>query len=267
MGYGTPPDSRIVIEPVQQQIRAQLRESGLNLYACLDLFSVQAQGIGGVSTVADTAGQYTLVLVGNRGPDFWSACQASSFKTADHPVDEFSAASVLAALAKYAPETTAQLLYPAPECRVPLQQLGALVGWHQPSPLGTGIHPDWGLWFAYRALILVEAGWQPTEALTPASNVCAECASQACLQACPPSALSESAAPDLLACARYRVFGHENHGGDDAGTATESRCATTCLARCACPVAPSQRYTDDQINHHYSRALSALRHWVDPKAV
>ena len=38
--------------------------------------------------------------------------------------------------------------------RTGLQQLGALVGWHQASRLMIGIDPEWGTWFAYRALVV-----------------------------------------------------------------------------------------------------------------
>ena len=37
---------------------------------------------------------------------------------------------------------------------VNLQNLGQLLGWHTSSPLMIGIHPEYGLWSAYRVLML-----------------------------------------------------------------------------------------------------------------
>lgn len=145
----------------------------------------------------------------------------------------------------------------------PLQRLGELAGWHQPSPLGTGINPRWGLWYAYRALV-----WLPlplpmdvtltardnTAELTQSTSVCASCESQACISVCPATALSFLQAPDMNACAGYRMQ-------------AASDCSDRCLAREACPVNSDNRYPRQQINYHYRKALAGLlKYFADSKS-
>jgi len=256
---------------VHEQLGAQLAKSGLNLYACLDLYQVQQSGITGFPVTVSGTGQASLLMVGNSGPEFWSASLRSIYCEDANPVDAYATAAVLAALSRCSPQRRVRLLYPTADCVIPLQRLGQLAGWHQQSPLGTGIDPEWGLWFAYRALVLINAGWIATKPRVQSTNVCAECSSQACLTACPASALTMDTGPNLRACAEYRIGGNASAPAENMAevkaNATTGLCAETCLARCACPVAPEQRYSQDQLRHHYSRSLGALRRWIDPKSI
>lgn len=146
----------------------------------------------------------------------------------------------------------------APVDHPPLQRLGELAGWHQPSPLGTGINPRWGLWYAYRALVwlptestgvkvaMAASARQETASLQIADTaVCASCQSQACVSVCPSSALTFSQSPDMTACADYRMQ-------------SDSACSDRCLAREACPVNADEPYPREQISYHYRKALTGL---------
>ena len=148
--------------------------------------------------------------------------------------------------ARHLPTQRLRLLYPGP-LPLPLQQLGALAGWHHPSPLGLGIHPHYGLWFAYRAALLTDAELALTPRLEAASP-CASCADKPCVSACPVGAVSVDAAFDLNACVDWRLR-------------PDSSCRAGCAARQACPAGAQWRYTPEQTGYHAHRSLAALHAW------
>ncbi len=192
----------------------------------------------------DAARWPTLVLFGNGGRRFWQAYQR--FQSEDpHPVDAFSRQTVAEFMSRCHPQVNYQVLYPGPTL-VPLQTLGQLAGWHHTSPMRVGINNTWGLWYAYRVLIAVDAIWEaslPVESVSP----CLDCQAKPCIAACPAGALVNQDLR-LRRCVDYRLL--EN-----------SACSHQCLSRQACPVAPQHRYESDQIHYHYGHSLPCLREW------
>ncbi len=191
----------------------------------------------------------TLLLIGHGGRLFWEHYQQVEPAT-DDPVDNFSATISAQALRQHLPDISNEQLFPLADCPVNLMALGRVLGWHTPSPLGMGINAKYGMWSAYRALwwLDVELETLPVEneqALGSINNLCSQCTTQACLQACPAQALNMTAPPNLQRCADYRI-------------AVDSDCAATCLARMACPVTPEHRYTKEQMAYHYDLARSQI---------
>jgi hypothetical protein len=186
----------------------------------------------------------SLILFGNGGPTFWRAfkhhCPAG-----EHPVDAFSRQVVSEFMARRFPELGFCFLYPGASV-VPLQSLGQLAGWHHESPMKVGINDTWGLWYAYRALILVDAVL-PSSLPVPSTSPCAVCHDKPCVAACPPRALEQHALR-LERCIDFRLQ-------------EASACSHQCLARWACPVAPEQRYDAEQVQYHYGHSLPHLRLW------
>lgn len=201
-------------------------------------------------------------LIANVGATFWTQLQSSEYKDNPHPVDEFGHALALQLIATSDTADECSILYPSTQ-PVPLMQLGKLVGWSSPSPLGLGLHPTYGPWFAYRAVILSPQPLQTEltpvadEAVIDASeisdedssfgSVCINCAAP-CVTACPANAVSQSNTFNIESCAGYRLQ-------------TDSDCADTCHARYACPVGQQHQYSDAQTAHHMSRALMSLASW------
>ena len=225
-----------------------LLDAGFPLVAVLDCRALPA----GISRYFDRAGidlaaWPRLLLVGNAGARFWEAYAAFGARTAD-PVDHYSRSVVGAFMARTAPRARLRWLYPLEEIVVPLQQLGALAGWSHPSPLGLGIHSEYGLWFAYRAALLTDAPL-PLRAAPPAAPPCAACAGRPCLSACPAGAAGWETPFDVPACSAHRL-------------APGSGCADRCLARLACPVGRDQRYPEAQLRYHYLSSLETLRRWA-----
>ncbi|NVO06748.1 MAG: hypothetical protein HXX19_12830, partial [Rhodoferax sp.] len=98
----------------------------------------------------------------------------------------------------------------------------------EPSRMLLRIHPQHGLWHAYRfALALPQPAPAPGTAVqAPPAGLCARCSGQPCLGACPVGAYTGEAFL-LDACAAHL---HSGRGQDCMQGG--------CLARRACPVAP-----------------------------
>jgi ferredoxin-like protein FixX len=198
-----------------------------------------------------------LWMFGNGGPGFWQAfsryrqqqMDKGETQLSDHPMDHFARETVRTFLDEKALNGDFQFLYPG-SFVLNLQSLGRLLGWHHDTPLKIGLHPLYGLWFAYRAVVLVNADeatspWPaPTTAATTAPTTCQACTSKACIRSCPASAISEEQF-SLAHCVDYR-------------RQVDSPCAQKCIAREACPVATEYRYSDAQIRFHYAQSLSML---------
>jgi epoxyqueuosine reductase QueG len=140
----------------------------------------------------------------------------------------------------------ARAAYPFGDKIWPFQRWAARAEGLHASPLGLLIHPEYGLWHAYRAaLFFAEALDLPV--VRPAANPCETCA-RPCLSACPAGAFTP-AGYELAACA--------SHLASDAAL-----CRTGgCHARDACPVGRNWRYPEAQIRFHmaaFARSVAAL---------
>lgn len=264
--------TRVINGQLVGKIARELEQSGLNLFAVLDrrdaddgTFNDIALTDGTLtdSTLTDSclsAGVRSVALIGNSGRRLWNCLPAITGQ--EHPVDDYSRREVTRVLGNNLGESGWAILYPdRTRNTVPsLQHLGSRAGWHHPSPLGSGIHPQHGLWFAYRAVVvfnfeLPESQWSVPNR-TDAKNrqatgasPCLSCADQPCISACPASALKVGRVPNLDACSSFRY-------------ADQSPCAERCLARESCPLGLQSRYADAQINYHYRQSLESLRRWV-----
>jgi hypothetical protein len=109
-----------------------------------------------------------------------------------------------------------------------------------PSPLGLRLHPQHGLWHAYRfALLLpqrIAAPETPEAPAEPATGACATCPSL-CVKACPVGAHDQGF--DLLRCVA--------HLRTPAG---QTCLQQGCQARAACPEGTASRYLPDHAAFH-----------------
>lgn len=235
---------------------AALDAVGLNLQAVFDWAALPPDLQAAVRAQApgETVSRQ-LLLIGHRGRDFWQALQRRGMHGSD-PVDAFVQEQVSAWAATALAGRRWGWLYPGP-CAVGLQRLGALAGWHHPSPFWVGVNEAWGSWFAYRALLWTEAegGLAPTQ---PAAldSPCLSCADTPCVRACPAQALAPLSPSGWLP-------GGTGAGGSswpacrDHRLAPDSVCRDRCQAREACPVGPAFRYSEAQTAYH---SLHSLQH-------
>ena len=222
-----------------------LTGNGLNMQAVLPVDTLPETVRGGLERLGVALGRVrTLVLFGNGGTAFWQAFQQVGANGL-HPVDAFSQRCVADFMQRRWVDVPYTFLYPG-NVTVPLQTLGQLAGWHHESPMKVGINDSWGLWYAYRALIAVEAEW-PASVPVISSSPCESCTDKPCIAACPANAL-EAQALRLERCIDFRLQAN-------------SVCSDQCLARGACPVAPQHRYSSAQVAYHYGHSLPCLREW------
>ena len=125
----------------------------------------------------------------------------------------------------------------------------------QASPLMLQIHPQWGLWHAYRfALVLPALAAADAPALASgvapgtATDICLRCDGQPCLQRCPVEAFSRARGYDTDACAGHL---HRPEGRDCVEQG--------CLARRACPVATALQYVPAHAAFHMRAFVSSRR--------
>jgi ferredoxin len=113
------------------------------------------------------------------------------------------------------------------------------------SPLGILIHPEFGLWHAYRgALVFAQPFAVPQMPAWP--HPCERCAGKPCLSSCPVEA---------IAPARFERALCMRHVASPAGGECRSR---GCLARRSCPVGAAHRYGPEQAAFHMRASLETF---------
>lgn len=193
----------------------------------------------------------TLALAGQAGPGLWARFGRERRDEPD-PLDAWAAR----ALAAVADATGAHVVLPqeGPPF-APFQQWARRAEPVFPSPLGILIHPEYGLWHAYRGALLfaerLAADPQTTPIGVDPESPCATCAAQPCLSACPVGAY---APPRPDGAVRYDDALCAGHVASPAGAACREG---GCLARQACPVGRVHAYGADQQRFHLAAFLAA----------
>jgi hypothetical protein len=184
----------------------------------------------GVATVR------TLVLIGNAGPALWRAFAADPGRPTRgrRPLDEWTRA-ILDPIAR---RFGAHAVYPfeGPPY-LPFQRWARRAEGLHPSPIGTLIHPEYGLWHAYRAAFLFTRDLDVPAAPVHASP-CETCAEKPCLSACPVGAFAPGCY-DVPACVGHLA---RPEGADCMELG--------CRARRACPVGRAYTFAPAQAAFH-----------------
>jgi len=172
-----------------------------------------------------------VMLVGQAGaapwPHFsrWRALQPSD--PAD-PLDTWCREIIAGVAGPFG----ARAVSPSDRPFLPFQRWAMRAEGLKPSPLGILMHPEYGLWHAYRGALLFD---RPLGLAEPETQVhlCDQCAEKPCLKACPVGAYSATG------------FAHQDclaHVRGPAGRACRQR---GCLDRNACPYGTAYRYPAD----------------------
>lgn len=193
-----------------------------------------------VPPLANGAIARTLVLAGHVGASQWAAF-ARDRRPEPDPLDRWAARALGAVAARFG----ARVLLPGEGPPfAPFQRWAQRAEPVHASPLGLLIHPDHGLWHAYRgALAFAESIEIPPRDLRP--SPCATCADRPCLGACPVAAFAGGTL-DAAACVA--------HLASSAGPACFD---AGCLARAACPVGASRRYPPAVARFHLAAFFDA----------
>lgn len=170
----------------------------------------------------------SVLLVGQAGaapwPHFLRWLEKQS-QPIDDPLDRWSREVIGAVAGKFG----ARAVSPSDRPYLPFQQWAVRAEGLRPSPLGILMHPQYGLWHAYRGALLFEneiALQQPHEVV----HLCDTCLEKPCLKSCPVEANSANG------------FAHETCLAHVRGQ-NGAPCRTGgCLDRNACPYGTDYRY-------------------------
>jgi len=191
-------------------------------------------------------GTATVILIGNAGSDMWqhfsTSAEAINPNLTD-PLDTWTR-RVVDAIAKRFDATT---VYPFDGPPYPPFQTWAM---HAEaviqSPVGPLIHPDYGLWHAYRAALCFSVALDlPSQPDTPAP--CRSCEDKPCLTSCPADVF-RNGGYDVAACTGH-IAGEDRAGCMSAG----------CAARRACPVGAKYTHGPAQARFHMEKFLQSHR--------
>src|SRR5262245_16824725 len=193
----------------------------------------------------------TLILIGNVGSELWDKSGAEIAALGDpDPLDRWTR-NVIEPIAASA---VGLALFPfAGPQYWPFQRWAERAEGVRQSPIGIQIHPEFGLWHAYRAAILLRdaVALPPREQAHP----CDTCVDRPCLTHCPVNAFT-SAGYAVDRCVDH-VVALQNESG--------SCSQIGCLARLACPVGTAWRYHPEHARFHMRAFVKArMRLKVNP---
>ena len=222
-----------------------LSNAGLNLQAVFNIDDLPDDITKPLQDHCDGLSSFTqLLLIGHGGRSLWENVK-QSWLSSSNPINEYTMDTIHQYFAKELPGHELKFVYPS-SIPIGLRALGELAGWHHDSPFRVGVNAEWGPWFAYRAVVLSNTSFIPTQANKTVSP-CDTCQDKICLSKCPGDAL-EGGSLVLNTCLDYR----KQEG---------SLCQDKCLSRMSCPVGSAHRYTNEQINFHYGRSMDVIRNW------
>lgn len=223
---------------------------GLNLQAIIKLKQLSSEIIDQLKQTTNRFDHYSqLLLIGHGGNLLWQNVKRwQQINQSKHPIDDFSILNVEEFLSKKLSSDDFEIVFPiSNKPYVNLQALGKIAGWHYPSPFALGVNQQWGSWFAYRAVVLLNSHYVTQFPMTETDNSpspCESCITRNCIQSCPVDALAGDSL-DLSRCLSYRKQ-------------SNSDCKDRCVARMVCPVAKSHQYSLEQIQYHYGRSMQII---------
>lgn len=185
----------------------------------------------------------TVILIGNVGSELWDRSGAEIAALGDpDPLDRWTRNVI-------EPVATAlggRALYPfGGPPYWPFQRWAERAEGVRQSPIGIQIHPEFGLWHAYRSAILLPGTMTPPR--REQGHPCDACADRPCLSHCPVNAFSP-AGYEVDRCVTHVVAVQNDSGScSDVG----------CLARLACPVGAAWRYRSEHARFHMRAFVKA----------
>mgnify|MGYP001300063870 CR=1 FL=1 len=180
----------------------------------------------------------SVLLVGQAGASVWPhffRWRQTRLADIHNPLDTWSREVIGEAARRFG----ARAVFPFERPFLPFQRWAMRAEGLKPSPLGILMHPEYGLWHAYRGALLFDEEL-PLPQSEAAVHLCDLCDGKPCLSACPVGAYSEQG------FAYEACLGHLRSGR--GGTCM----AAGCLARNACPYGQAYRYPPEVQAYHQS---------------
>jgi hypothetical protein len=238
---------------VLSSLKRRLHDEGLNIVLPVDPAALTQ--IGAAHSEPPGAWERGAVVVGDGGPTFFSRYQRAKASgrltenpaAASDPLDAYTRRVVQAAVADVVAacgsQDTLDVWFPfgGDGAGLSFQRLGEAAGLPPPGPIGLQIHPIYGPWWAYRALILGPITAFASSVAVPSS--CTDC-SRPCVSACPAHAVLPEGFR-VHPCAAHRL--------------ADPACQESCVARIACPIGAAHRYSEQQLAFHMRASLTMIR--------
>jgi hypothetical protein len=179
------------------------------------------------------------LLIGNVGSSLWPAFSLSE-QIGDgqtDPLNRWTEVTISQLVDELPGDVVLETRYPFGDPNWPFQDYARrALGVHQ-SPIGLMIHPAYGLWTAFRAVLVFAERFEIPDS-APKSRPCDTCQDKPCLTTCPIGAFTVEAY-DYLSC--------KSHVASSAGKPCFEG---GCLARQACPVGQGYIYESSHQNFH-----------------
>lgn len=150
---------------------SKLEKNGLNIFAATPVSGLPEEL---KLFLPEKTTDLNLCLVGHGGRKFWEKLPHPL--KGDHPIDEFS----IKIVNEIFPD--ALILFPDWNSKtpIPLQKFGRAMNISRQSQLGIDIHPEFGLWFAFRCLFMTSQKVQQIN-LQNVLSPCETCFEKPCL--------------------------------------------------------------------------------------
>jgi len=199
--------------------------------------------VPGILPGASDGRDAVVVIIGNAGSEMWrhfaAAITDEQRASMANPLNDWTT-DVMGPVAE---KLGARVYYPFDRPYHPFQRWAMRADTVWQSPLGPLIHPDYGLWHAYRAALVFQPGFDIPD--RPSQNApCDACVDRKCLKTCPVSAYHDG---------QYDVPACVNHIATPEGQTCVDR---HCLARRACPVGQAKAYEPAHAQFHMSKFLA-----------
>ncbi|WP_417832701.1 ferredoxin [Terasakiella sp.] len=183
----------------------------------------------------------TYILVGNTGSDIWKEFgPAYDDWVEPNPLDEWTKRHIDPIAADFGAEALYPFIGPP---FMPFQRWAMKADAVFPSPIGPLIHPEYGLWHAYRAALVFEEPVSGLPVREEIASPCIACELKPCLVSCPVDAFVEGTFKfqKCLDHLNKKLEGSCMHNG--------------CLARRACPIGAEYRYHREHARFHMDKFL------------
>lgn len=218
-------------------LKKKLTERGMKLLGAVQLTNELC-----AESEVHFAGKYAIV-VGNAGSDMWEAFMKSEefLDGEDDPMNRW----VRRVISGMVEALGCHVRYPSDEPYWPFQRIACEATQAHNSPIGLLVHPKYGLWHAYRAIIILnqdnEMYGVVQELIASVQNMdhpCESCIDKPCLSSCPVVAFSGSEL-DTETCFKHL----------DSPKSPDCM-SIGCGARNACPYGLPYKYAEAQIKFH-----------------
>lgn len=168
---------------------------------------------------------HPALLIGNIGSSHWAHFSNSSEHTdgLPDPMNRWTVGIISNLTDRLGPEIVDEVQYPFGEPNWPFQNYAKQALGIEQSPIGLLIHPTYGLWMAFRAVLVFSDRFSLPES-GKRDRPCDTCSEKPCLNTCPIGAFTEQGY-DYLSC-KAHVASQPGRLCLEGG----------CLARQACPV-------------------------------